>query len=230
MKDLTIIFLTVNETPEEFAKYQMDTLLKAIGDTPLITVSRKPMKVGHNILDTYERTYINIYRQMLIAAREAKTPYVAIAEDDVLYSKEHFSFYRPALDTFAYDRSRWSLYLWKPELFSLKQRRSNCTLIAPRELLVKALEERFEKYPDQKSYLPNKEKFIGEVGRNNYERHLGLTQWKNEDVYCPVPCIHINHPAGNDFKMNNTRKRIGEIQAYDIPHWGKAIDISKLYK
>jgi len=230
MKDLTVIFLTASETPQEFAKYQLDTLLKAIGDTYLITVSRKPMTIGKNILDTYEKSYINIYRQMLIAAREAETPYVAMAEDDVLYPKEHFTFYRPQLDIFAYDRSRWSIYLWKPEVFSLKQRRSNCTLIAPRELLIKALEERFEKYPDQSSYLPNKEKFIGEVGRNNYERHLGLTEWKNEDVHCNVPCIHFNHPTGTDFKMNGSRKRLGEIKAYDIPYWGKAVDIAKLYK
>ena len=43
-------------------------------------------------------------RAILIGAQAASTPFVACCEDDTLYAPSHFT-YRPALDTFAYDRS-----------------------------------------------------------------------------------------------------------------------------
>jgi hypothetical protein len=229
MNNLTILYLTANEIPHSWAKRQIKILLKAAGDYPIISLSRKPMKLGTNILDVEEKNYLNIYRQMLIGAKHATTPYVAVAEDDVLYHKEHFIFHRPRLDTFAYDMSRWSLYLWKPNLYSMKARRSNCTLIAPRELLIEALEERFDKYPTMEAY-GDRQKFIGEVGRNLYEKHLGLTQWNNEDVRCHVPCIQFNHWNGTDYKVNGDRKRLGELKAYNIPYWGEASKLAKLYE
>jgi hypothetical protein len=42
-KDLTVIFLTNNEVPEQWAKFHYDTLKKDIGDAELITVSRAQM-------------------------------------------------------------------------------------------------------------------------------------------------------------------------------------------
>ena len=65
MKDLTIIYLTANQTPEVFAEYQRKILLEAIGDTPLISISRKPLNFGTNLLDIEKQGYINIYHQMI---------------------------------------------------------------------------------------------------------------------------------------------------------------------
>jgi len=41
-KDLTIIFLTSNKVPKEWAEYHKNVLLEAIGDYPLIIISREP--------------------------------------------------------------------------------------------------------------------------------------------------------------------------------------------
>lgn len=239
MIDLTVIFLTANETPRDWQAFHWTHLRQAIGDYPLVTVSRVPMaNPGVNLLDTDEKSYLNIYRQLLRGALAAQTPYVAVAEDDTLYSADHYRFHRPAPDVFAYNWHRWSLYTWYPNVYSLKMRKSNCSLIAPRDLLIAALEERFAKYPTLSDYKHWTHKFIGEVGRNVYERHLGLTPWKAEDVYSNVGIIQVSHPTGTEYALQQARtpgksikllKRLGAVKATVIPHWGSAKEIASHY-
>ncbi len=224
MQDLTVVFLAGNQHPQVFVEYHKRVLLEAIGDSPLIVVHRD--EVGsfkedtQFILDNNAKSHANMYWQLLQACKQATTEFIATAEDDVLYPKEHFSFFRPPLDHVAYDMSRWSLFTWKP-VFSLKQRVSNCTLIAPREYLIEALEERFAKFSVDE-FPPE---LVSEVGR--YEKNMGITQRNMLKVYAEVPCIQINHPNGTD--STGTRKKLGQIKAWEIPYWGKAEDIVKLY-
>lgn len=221
--DLTVIYLTANKHPERFAAYQQKVLAEAISDYPLVSVSRQPMDgFGENIVDTGEHSHINMYRQLVNACKIATTPYIAVAEDDVLYSREHFTFYRPKMDTFAYDMSRWSLFTWSP-MFSIKRRVSNCMLIAPREAYIAAWEERFAVYPGN-TMPPH---FVSEIGRHMYEKQMGVKLQKTVEVYASVPSVHINHPNGLD--STGLRKKHGEMRALEIPHWGRAEDLAQLY-
>ena len=222
MDDLTVLYITANEMPRGWMDYQLKHLIKAIGNVPVVSVSRAPMQFGTNLLDTEpEKSYWNIYRQMLRAAKVAKTIYVAMAEDDTLYSKEHFTQFRPTLDQVSYNRSRWSLFSWDP-VFCLRQRVSNCTLIAPRQLLIDALQEREDKYPNGHDYA-------GEVGRWKVERTLGVTEHKAVDWFSTVPVIQLNHPQGIDETQQRQWKKHGQIKAYHIPHWGKSRNIARIY-
>jgi hypothetical protein len=212
--DLTIIFLTLNKHPQNWVDYHRSILEEATGDYPIITVSREPYELGYNIIDYGEPSHLNMYKQLLRACKEAKTDYIATAEDDALYPPEHFNFFRPPMDTIMYDMARWSLYWWTP-VYSVKQRVSNCTLIAPRLEYIDALEEKLSKLHDGNLH------YVSEVGR--YERQLGLRPRKVlTNVFCEVPTIHFNSPAGTDPLANQTRKRLGQMKAYDIPYWGKA--------
>ena len=227
MNDLTVIFLTLNKTPDGWAYFHLSHLMTAIGDTALISVSRKPMSIGTNLIDTDEPKYSNIYRQMLRAAKIAKTEYVAVAEDDVLYSREHFKEFRPGKDEFAYNRSRWSVFSWEGEkaIYCLRNRISNCSLIAPRALLIDALEERFNRYADKK--IP--EALMGECGRNSLESQMGITLRKKIEWWSTCPIIHLNHPSGTDERQSKKWKAHGQLKALDIPFWGKASDIALRY-
>jgi hypothetical protein len=51
INDLTVIYLTASQIPEAWAKFNRDKLIEAIGDTALISVSRKPLDFGINLLD-----------------------------------------------------------------------------------------------------------------------------------------------------------------------------------
>ena len=48
--DLTVIFLTVNRVPDKWAKFHKKVLLEAIGETPIITVSKKSLDWGINLI------------------------------------------------------------------------------------------------------------------------------------------------------------------------------------
>jgi hypothetical protein len=222
-QDLTVIYLTASQISQKFAEFQRRTLMEAIGETPLISVSREPLQFGDiQLLDTEPRSLSNIYLQMLRAAKIATTPYIATAEDDTLYHRYHFEFHRPKSDIFAYDQNRFALFTWGEPMYHWRNRKSNCSLIAPRELLIEALEERFAKWPNGTPH-----DITGEVGRNMVERNLGITIRKSEEVFCKVSLIQVNHEAASEERQRNHRKSYGPIRAYDVPHWGRAEDLLK---
>lgn len=222
--DLTVIYLTANELPKRWTDFQIYNLVKSAYDFPIITISRKELPLGTNLIDTEEKSYANIYRQLLRGAKMAQTKYIAVAEDDVLYTKEHFHEFRPKDDEFAYDRSRWSLFAWDG-MYSLRNRISNCSLIAPRELLIEALQERFDKYPDNDFPM----EFMGECGRERVERGLGITRRKMVEYYSSNPIVQLSHDYGTEERQRKHRKAHAQIKAFDIPNWGRGIDIIQKY-
>lgn len=224
MSDITIIYLTVNKMPEAWATFHMKHLLIATDGFPIISVSREPMSLGANLIQTEEPSYWNIYRQILRAARLVKTPFIGIAEDDTLYTRRHFTQFRPPLDAVAYDRARWSLFTWSP-IYCMRQRRGNFAMIGSTALIIEALTEREEKYPNGNTY-------VGEIGRPIVERNLRVTQRKAIDFYSHDPIVNLNHNSGMDTDTARPRgliKKHGAMKAHDIPYWGKATDIAKIY-
>jgi len=217
MKDLTVILLTVNKVPEKWAKFHKEKLLEATGDADIITISKEPMDWGLNLIQEEEPSVINIYKQLLRGAQQATTEYIAVAEDDCLYPKSHFE-YRPR-DMFAYNHHRWGLLTWEDPVYYFRPRISNSTLIAPRELVVKALEERFRLYPNNSS--------IRELGR---ERGTRLSYRNKLDYfYSYEPLVFLSHVYAIDPTEIEQRKQSGKIKAYHIPVWGRAEEIMEKF-
>lgn len=236
MKDLTCLFLTLNKVP--WQDFHTKKVIEAIGDYPLITFSRVPMNLpGQQFRQNEEQSHDKIYKLMLEGARIAKTPYVAMVEDDMLYSKDHFEL-RPPLNTFGYNWNRWSLFTWGEPTFSFKRRYCNGCSILPRLELISALEERFKKWPTIPHYLN------GELGFEKVERNLGVTLRKSIEMYSKTPVVQIHHIYGTpgigrpkalinhkkdtlDLEARKTRKRMGMMRAYEIPYWGRSEDLIK---
>lgn len=215
-KDLTIIFLTVNKVPKKWAEYQKQVLLEAADGASIITISKEPLDWGLNILQTAEPSILNIYKQVLIGAELATTPYIAIAEDDCLYHKEHFQ-YRPPDDTFGYDGNRWGLLTWDEPTYYWKDRISNAALIAPRELVIKSLRERFLRYPNNE---------ITELGN---EKGTKLDRQKFVNFYPSIGMVFFSHIDALDRLEQTKKKRMGMVRAYDIPYWRKSKELVKKF-
>lgn len=227
-KDLTIIFMTANQVPAHWAEYHRRVLLEAAEDFPILAVTRKhgtPWAGQNNIIDDRPKCLSNIYWQMLRAAKLVDTEYIATAEDDCLYHKSHFTFFRPKPDEVAYDQNRMGLFTWGTPTYNWRNRKSNCTLIAPRKLLIEALEERFAKWPEG-----TPDEITGEVGRSMVEKNLGITLRKSVEVFNKFSVIMVNHEFGSEDRQKTQRKSMGPIRAYDIPHWGKAADLITHFK
>jgi hypothetical protein len=158
------------------------------------------MNLGTNIIQEGPFCASNVYKQMLRAAKMATTKYIGIAEDDSLYCEDHFK-YRPKDDEFAYNLSHWSIFTWYPEIFGWRNRKGNWTLIANRELVIEALEERFSKYPNG-----TPPESTGELGRWRSDKQLGLTKRKAVDFYTNNPIINVCHEFGLDDRAKRHRK------------------------
>lgn len=224
MKDLTVIMLTPNKVPQRWAKYHKKKLLEAIGDTQVITVSSKPLNWGMNLIQS-GYGIDNIYRYMLLAFQGATTPYIAMADDDTLYPKDHFA-YRPAMDKFAYNYNRWHLFTWGPAFYFHKPRPGNGLMIAPRELAIRALERRLA------TTYAKKRGLTGHLGHE-----LGTSeQAKEYDVgdmivfYTTVPVVSFYHEMSVDPLSQRRRKYAWPVRAYDLPLWGKAAKVRKYFR
>lgn len=215
--DLTVLFITANLLPKSWQMFHMEKLDEAImGRFPLFVVARNP-DINPDILETYPKTPSNIYRQMMFAAEKIKTPYIAVVEDDTLYHPTHFDF-RPPKDIFAYNTHRWSIFTWGTPTFSVKTRISNCSLIASRDLMLEALEERFRKYPDEL-------RVVGELGKERTEKSLGVTVRKRMDFQSEHPIVQFNHDFASEEIQRTHKKKRGIFRAYEIPYWGKADEL-----
>ena len=196
----------------------------------MVVISREPMD-----LDRPDTKYLfqngpfcawNVYRQLLRGASLAETKYVAVAEDDTLYTARHFSDFRPPDDAVAYDMSRWSVFSWaqKP-FFSAIRKHGNFTMIGPRQLVVNTLEEREQKYPNGREYT-------GEIGRPEVEKILGVRRNKLVEWWCIEPMVNLCHPQGLSPTYIDTpgrERKPGELKAWDIPIWGRADRITAIH-
>lgn len=230
MNDITVVYYTSNYLDSrnpDFLRATREQLLRAKGDCPLISVSQKPIDFGTNIcVGDIGRSHLNIYKQILIGCLEAKTKYVALAEDDILYSPEYFTTHIPSPETFAYNMCKWSVYTWvKPAMYAFKHRAVIHSVIAERDLFIASLEERFAKYPD-----PDNTPLVYWADFGRLEKHLGVTVRKTEEYYSKVPSIVFSHEDAFGFLKMGKRKKLDYVRAYDIPVWGKASDILKLYE
>ena len=215
--DITAIYCTAGKIPEHFAKNIHDNLVKALREIPLLDMYKDPdvpSSIG------------NYYRTLLLACEMATTPYVAICEDDTLYTDDHFRYFRPPLDTFAYNFTRWNIYPWsEPPFYSLRQREILATGIFPRELFIEAIKAKFKADPKCK-----KLEWWGEPGRNHYENMLGVPLNKSCTFETYNPQIVFSHKDSFCYETLGMKKLAGKIRALELPYFGKASDIIKLYK
>lgn len=216
MSDLSIVYYTANTLPPKFAQNTLKQLQKASEGLPFIRVDKDSMTPA---------SHVGIYRQALSGAKQAKTRFIALVEDDVLYSPAHFK-YRPKNAPFAYNLGAWSIFTWGEPMFTHKGkvRKNLNSLICEREAFIEAMEERFRKYPDESKI---KIDVWAEPGR--YEKHLGVTEQPTEEFYTNPPNIVFSHQSELSYKKMGTKKRVGEYRAYSIPFWGDASKIRAMY-
>lgn len=224
--DLTVIYYTANVISDHFARQIQSTLLHAIAGRPLISVSLKPLEgFGYNYVLDLPHHHLSIYKQALEGAKHAKTKYIALTEDDVLYSPEHFK-YRPSPGKFAYNMNAWNIFTWESEAFTQKLggRKNLNGLICERELFIEAMTERFVKFP---GYEGTPLKYWAEPGK--YEKYLGVTVRETEEFTTNPPNIIFSHETALSFDNLGTRKRLGEVRALKIPGWGTAKQVMEVY-
>jgi hypothetical protein len=219
-EDLTILYYTANRINEHFAANVRQNIIEASNNARIISISHKPINFGENVcVGSLEPSAYNIYKQVLIGAMLAKTPYIGCAEDDSLYTKEHFA-YRPPLTAFGYNTNRWQV---SSNVYFFRRRASMCMCIAPTEILVQTLCQRFAKFPR----LLTREEMgavggFGEPGR--FEARHGLTPQPLVTFDTEIPSLTFNH---RDSTGGVRRLMPSDVLCETLAPWG---EVGSLWK
>jgi hypothetical protein len=241
--DKTIIYITDNKLDENLANFCKKNILESIGDYPLISVSHKPIDFGTNIcVGELERNSLSINKQIMKALEVVKTKYIAIAEHDCLYTKEHFSFIPTDDNIHWYNENVWILQLysdrqpeWNGVFSNYPERKANSQLICDTNLMIKSTQDRIDMMGDPAWMKKHPSGRIGEAGhihlphimrlsagksvRHIRAKLLEYMKYEGRNWNTKIPNVDIRH------KDNFTKNRRGPKRIWELPYWGKMEDI-----
>lgn len=146
-RDTTVIYYTANREKDEFEQRIRDNMLKAIGDTPLISVSQKPINFGKNIyIGNLGHSSQNAYRQLQLGAMAADTEFVTTAEADFIYPEEYFRYIPPKDNVMYMAMPLWVLFAQrgKARVFCRKPRGSEAAMVVGRRYLIDQVDKLLE--------------------------------------------------------------------------------------
>jgi len=243
MRPKTLLYCTDNSLDEKLFRRVQEILLEAANGLPIISVSQKPIDFGRNIcVGEIGRSWLSLFRQQDIGLAAITTPVVSFVEHDVLYTREHFEFDPPDLETFWYNKNLW-LGQWSdtnhPELKGMysfwPNRTGQSQLIVGRDIALQAYSERealIEKgylsraVPAEPGHKKNEalrmlERLYERASKEGDSRMISrylkewVAKWTANYFETKVPNVDIRH--GNNF----SRGKRGWNRCYELAPWGR---------
>jgi hypothetical protein len=234
----TIIYLTDGTLDEQIARKCREHLEKQAGGIPIVSVSQKPLAFGKNVcVGEIGRSWLSLYKQLYAGLTTARTKYIAIAEHDCLYRREHFTFKPPRDDTFYYNRNTWlvqwggnhpelnGMYSYWPKRYCLSQLVCNRMLF--KDWVGKILALLGDNLNKQLMHAepgictPEELEIVRKRARDGKASYLHtyltnfLEKYKKETFKTKVAILDIRHAS------NFTGPRRGGRRRYSLPYWGR---------
>jgi len=219
MNDLTCLYYSANREDPAFEQRIQDTLLKTMGDIPLVSVTHKPMDFGQNIcVGDVGFSAHNLFRQMQIAAEAAETRYVCCAESDILYPPEYFTFRPPEDDVFYLATPLWVLFAQrgKGHHYCRKARGSESAMMVNRQLLVDRLAQ----------VMGNLSQW-GTADAGSEKLPFLLQRRANKREFYELPAAVITFKT--DVQLHRKTPHEVESRTHDLPYWGSAYTLLDRY-
>ena len=219
MNDIAIIYYSSNKEKPGFEERIRNNILSLCGDFPIISVTQKPINFGRNIVvGEVGASGFNMFRQVQIACREAKTKFILSAEADCLYPPDYFTFVPPKEDLCYRNKNLYVMpqhraYFWK------KEEGATHAQIVGREFYLKTLNKLFEGAPPWS------------IEERNFPKER--TRQKQEDVFLEdeivfyetkYPVVQIKTSQSMRHYTNSDR-----IARDKLPYWGSGRDFRKKY-
>jgi len=218
-KNITIIYYSSNREKPEFEERIRNNILEVCGGLPIISVTHKPIDFGKNIVvGDVGTSGFNMFRQVQIACREAKTKFVLSAEADCLYPPDYFTFVPPKDDKCYRNKNLYVMpqhraYFWK------KEEGATHAQVIGRKFYLEALDKLFEGAPDWS------------VEERSFPKER--THRKQEDIFWPKdiefyetqnPVVQIKTSQSMRHFTKSDRQNRSEL-----PYWGSGTDFRKKY-
>ena len=219
MSKATIIYYSSNREKPEFETRIRDNILKVCGNLPIISVTQKPIDFGKNIVvGEVGASGFNMFRQVQIACREAKTRFVLSAEADCLYPPDYFKFIPPKEDKCYRNKNLYVMGQYRTYFFKKEEGATHAQIVG-REFYLKTLDKLFEGAPKWS------------VEEKNFPKER--THKKQEDVFLSheieyyetkYPVVQIKTSQSMRHYTNSDR-----IPRQELPYWGNGTDFRKKY-
>ena len=204
----------------EFEKKIRENILAVSGGIPIVSVSQKPIDFGKNIcVGDVGNSYINMFRQILIGAREATTLYLVMTEADTLYPENYFSFEPAGENSYRYNNV-WIVF--KEKLYSYRRKTHfPGAQIIKREYTIKLTEDYLDGGPQwYDGWITNKDK-------NGKDK---------KDVFNSIPFeLFGNENACISFKTGDAMRKSTNVMhgrenmSMKLPYWGHVSNLRKEY-
>jgi len=212
MENVTIIYYTSNMEDEIFEKKMRDNILKQSNGMSIISVSRKPIDFGKNIcIGEQPVCYSNLWKQLLIGLKEAKTEFCIAAESDCLYPPEYFTFEPSVKDKVYHYDNVW--VFWKNKNRFWKKPRMEGAQICGREYWIERLEKVLDGDTSWET-MDNPNKIVRKIFKD-YEKWSGTN-----------PVLTFKTDKGISDKTSLCRTVRPVIK---IPYWGTTLSIRENY-
>ncbi len=219
MSEITIIYYSSNREKPEFEERIRKNILDVCGGLPIISVTQKPIDFGQNIVvGDVGISGFNMFRQVQIACRAAKTRFVLSAEADCLYPPDYFTFVPEKGDVCYRDKNLYVMpqhraYFWR------KEEGATHAQIVGREFYLETLDKLFAGAPEWSATEKNFPK----------ER----THQKQEDVFWPkeIEFYETENPVVQIKTSQSMRHytHSDRVARTELPYWGKGRDFRKKF-
>lgn len=218
MTNTTILYFTSNREDQVFEEKIRENLVKQAHEIPIISISQKPISLGKNIcVGDVGLSYLNLFRQMYIGAKEAKTDFIMYAEGDTLYPPEYFSFVPTDKNvSYRYDNNYVVFDTPKHNMFYKKRVYEGAQIVGTK-FFMKNCEEFFVDMP---MWFANGKDGVMPIRRRE-------PQHRSPKVYFGgvAPCITFKTGKGISWKAH--LERGSEVTS--VPYWGTIEEVKKKY-
>jgi len=220
-----VIYISSNRENPKFESKIIEDMLGKRGDLSVYAVTQKGFEsfkgateLFEGIPDLYETVIgdvgtsgFNFCRQLQMVVEMAKVDYVISCEADCLYSPDYFEFIPPRLDT-VYRNTNNYVLPYKKDYWHPKNSQT-AFQIAGRDFLLDRLNFLLKDQPEW------------DMKQKNFPKEIGLPFLEGWEEFKTInACFGIKTGKG---MRNHTAS--GSDKVYDLPYWGKAVDVRKEY-
>jgi len=116
--NVTIVYYTSNADHPHLEDSVRDLIKRNSGGLPIVSVSQRPIDFGHNIVvGDIGRSTENVFMQLELGAKHAKTKYVAVCEADFLLSEKFFAFRPPHEKVYCWPKDGYITWTKQPHKY-----------------------------------------------------------------------------------------------------------------
>lgn len=213
--NITILYYSSGRENPGFEQRIIERLIRASKGLPIISVTQKPLHLGHNIcVGDVGASGFNLFRQVLIGLKKVKTKFVASAEADSLYPDTYFDFI-PEKDDVCYRATQIYVMPDARDYFFHKEEGTVLGQIVGRDFYLSTLEKLFQGAPQW----------------SIEEKNFPKERCKQDDIFTeikrfdpPAPIITFKTHRGLRYYTHSKRDPI-----YALPYWGNGKDLRAYY-